>query len=590
MFRILHVLMKIPVKLFTQKATSYLRETKILLMIILISSTLVDAQQIGTGSGFSTIVVNEDGKVYGWGANSLGQLGIGNFDNYRLTPVTPDASGVLSGKTISQVAVGLYHTVVLDSDGKVYTWGFNNNGQLGNGNLTNSNIPVSVVDGAVSFTGRTVTNISAGREHTIAVVANSKIFTWGDNGSGQLGNGTNTDSNVPVQVVNTGVLSGKTILKVYAGDSYSAALDSDGKVYTWGYNAYGQLGNGITFTDSNVPVAVIDGDINFTSKEITSLALGSTHVIALDSDGKVYSWGDNISGQLGNGTTTDSNIPVAVNMSGVLAGKTIIAVSAGSSHAIALSSEGKVYTWGLNDNGQLGNGNIVNSNVPVEVDMTGVLNGKTIIDIGAGYSHSIALASDGAVYTWGNNDNGQLGNGTQIDSRVPVEVDISTMGGLITAVPSVQASNINFTSVTTYSMEVSWTRGNGSRRAVFMKQGTGSYVPTDNITYSANSVFGTGDQMDASGWYCIYNGTGTSVSVTGLLPATNYRVRVFEYNGGNGSETYLTTTGTNNPSGQTTSEVSAPSIQAQSIVFSNISSANFTVDWTNGNGENVLFL
>ncbi|MFZ2322492.1 MAG: T9SS type A sorting domain-containing protein [Ignavibacteriaceae bacterium] len=155
----------------------------------------------------------------------------------------------------------------------------------------------------------------------------------------------------------------------------------------------------------------------------------SYHTIAAKSDGTVYTWGYNGYGELGNGTTTDSNVPVAVSTDGFLSGKTITQVAAGAIHSIALASDGTVYTWGNNGLGELGNGTTTSSNVPVAVITSGVLSGKTITQVAAGNS-SIALASDGTVYTWGWNSLGQLGNGTNTDSNVPVEVDQSGMGVL----------------------------------------------------------------------------------------------------------------------------------------------------------------
>jgi alpha-tubulin suppressor-like RCC1 family protein len=150
------------------------------------------------------------------------------------------------------------------------------------------------------------------------------------------------------------------------------------------------------------------------------VAAGELHSIALTSDGTVYTWGYNGFGQLGNGNNTDSNVPVAVITSGVLSGKTITQVAAGKYHSIALASDGTVYTWGRNNEGELGNGNNTNSNVPVAVVTSGVLSGKTITQVAAGKYHSIALASDGTVYTWGRNNEGELGNGDNTNSNVPV--------------------------------------------------------------------------------------------------------------------------------------------------------------------------
>jgi alpha-tubulin suppressor-like RCC1 family protein len=180
-------------------------------------------------------------------------------------------------------------------------------------------------------------------------------FGWGENGSGQVGDGTTTDRLVPVAVDVSGVLAGKTITAV---------------------SAYGEF------------------------------------VLALGSDGKAYGWGSNWRGTLGDGTTAPSSPPVEVDMSGVLSGKTLVALAAGYDHSLGLTSDGKVYAWGSNADGLLGDGGGVSSAVPVAVDMSGVLSGKTVVAIAASDYQSYALDSNGKVYAWGNNTVGGIGDGT----------------------------------------------------------------------------------------------------------------------------------------------------------------------------------
>lgn len=221
--------------------------------------------------------------------------------------------------------------------------------------------------------------------------------------------------------------------------NHTIAAKSDGTVYTWGNNSYGQLGNGNT-TNSNVPIAVVTSGA-LSGKTITKVAAGLLHSVALASDGTVYTWGYNYYGQLGRGNTTDSNVPVAVSTSGALSGKTITQVATGLYHSIVLASDGTVYTWGYNFYGQLGNGNTgTDSNVPVAVSTSGVLSGKTITQVAAGGYYSIALASDGTVYTWGDNYYGQLGTRNNINYYVPVAVDQSEMGPLPVELTSFSAN------------------------------------------------------------------------------------------------------------------------------------------------------
>jgi len=414
---------------------------------LLLIPVITFAQSIGTGFGDHSIVVKSDGTVYTWGYNYYGQLGTANNTSSDV-PVVVNTSGVLSGKTITQVAAGSNHTIALASDGTVYTWGFNAVGQLGNGSVTDSNFPVAVDTSGV-LSGKTITQVAAGYYHSIALASDGTVYTWGRNNFGQLGNGNNTNSNVPVAVNTSGELSGKTIIKVASGGHHSIALSSDGTVYTWGYNYNGQLGNG-SVTDSNFPVAVDTSGV-LSGKTITQVAAGIEHTIALASDGTVYTWGRNIWGQLGTANNTDSNLPVTVNTSGVLSGKAITRVAAGGYHSVTLSSDGMVFTWGNNDYGQIGNANNTSINMPVLVNTSGVLSGKTITRVAAGYSHSMVLASDGTVFTWGNNDYGQLGNGSVTDSNVPVAVDQSGMGAL-----PVELKTFTATSTSSATVVMNW--------------------------------------------------------------------------------------------------------------------------------------
>lgn len=218
---------------------------------------------------------------------------------------------------------------------------------------------------------------------------------------------------------------------VSAGSGFSVGLTSDGTVYAWGIGTLGQLGNGST-ESSNTPVAV-DASGVLAGKTITQVSAGGTHAAALASDGTVYTWGQGAQGRLGNGSTVSSAVPVAVDTGGVLAGTTITQVAAGYMNTVALASDGTVYTWGHGTRGHLGNGAVESSAVPVAVDMTGELAGKVVSQVANGSNAMAALASDGTVYAWGDASMGLLGTDTtQLPalqglpySAVPVAVDMS---------------------------------------------------------------------------------------------------------------------------------------------------------------------
>ncbi len=303
------------------------------------------------------------------------------------------------------------HSIAVCNTGSVQAWGDNSYGQLGNGSNTSSNVPIQASLPAG------ITAISGGGYHTIALKNDSTVWDWGFNYYGELGNGNNTDKNTPVQVNS---LTG--IKAISGGWVHNLALKSDGTVWAWGYNLYGQLGNGNN-ANSNVPVQV-----NSLSG-IIAVAGGDEISIALKNDGTVWSWGNNNFGELGNGNNTNNNVPVQVSS---LTG--IISIVAGYEQTLALKNDGTVWAWGYNGNGQLGLGNTTSSNVPLHVSsLTGIM------AIAAGWAHSLALKNDGTVWAFGNNGYGQLGNGNNTDSNIPVQV--SSLTG-ITAIAAGNHHNI----------------------------------------------------------------------------------------------------------------------------------------------------
>ena len=264
-------------------------------------------------------------------------------------------------------------------------------------------------------------SVSAGSNLSCAIDS-GRAYCWGSNPDG-LGDGSSPPySYVPVAVDTSGVLAGKTLTKISAGYGYACALDSAGAAYCWGGNYYGELGNGTT-TSSNVPVAVDTSGV-LAGKTLVQIAAGQQDTCALDTAGEVYCWGLNIYGELGDGSTANSSVPVAVDTSGALAGKTVTQITATTARWI---SAGVAYCWGLNDFGQLGDGSTANSSVPVAVDTSGVLAGKTLTRITASVSEIsparwIALAplTAGASIS-----TASWATAATANSSVPVAVDTS---------------------------------------------------------------------------------------------------------------------------------------------------------------------
>jgi len=312
-------------------------------------------QAISARSSFS-LALGNDGSVYAWGYNANGQLGYNTTMNFNM-PVNVlgmDGTGKLSG--IQAISAGSSFSLALGNDGSVYAWGANEYGQLGNNSTTKSLVPVKVKGpgGTGELSG--IHAISAGSSFSLALGNDGSVYAWGNNG-GQLGNGTTTNSPVPVKVKGvggTGELSG--IKTISAGTSYSLALGNDGSVYAWGSNYYGQLGNGTT-TNSSVPVKVKGPGGTGELSGIQSIAADGDFSLALENGGSVYAWGSNYYGQLGNGSTANSLFPALVGSSNPLFG--IHAISAAGSYALAFGRE-RVFVWGNNTWGQLGDGTTLN--------------------------------------------------------------------------------------------------------------------------------------------------------------------------------------------------------------------------------------
>lgn len=301
--------------------------------------------------------------------------------------------------------------VMAISGPRAYAWGENQNGNLGlgGGDTTDRNVPTQVLTSGV-MAGKILIDIACGAQHSHAVSSDGKIFSWGRGFEGQMGNGTSgagaTNNATPVMATDSGALAGKVVTSVKVNSNSSVAL-ANGQIYIWGAGA----------TPS--PQLLPTTGSTITGKTVTAIAAGSTHIIALTQDNKLYGYGSNGSGQLGNGGAAGSP-PLEVVMSGVLAGKTIVAIAAGAAHSLALDDQGQMYSWGTNGNGALGNGGVgASSNVPVLVDQSNIVGPVTAI--AAANGHSLCVAG-GKVYAWGFGLFGRLGTGNAGDQNKPVAV------------------------------------------------------------------------------------------------------------------------------------------------------------------------
>jgi alpha-tubulin suppressor-like RCC1 family protein len=357
------------------------------------------------------------------------------------------AAGIVFASISASFGGFFAHTCAVTSTGTAFCWGSNQLGQLGNASATSSTTPVHVSGGltfkSVSAQGNEIV------DHTCGVTTSGAAYCWGDNRTGQLGDGTTASSTVPVVVV-----GGLVFTTVGAGNGHSCGIAIDGTAYCWGSNSVGQLGTGLMGGSSLTPVAVSGG------LSVVALSVGNGHSCGLTGNGAAYCWGLNSWGQLGDGTRVDNPNPVAV-----AGGLPFKGISAGGNHSCGVTTSGAAYCWGLNAFGQIGDGSTTNSATPVPVasglvfesisagsvhhscgvttsggafcwgtgpalgDATttsftpaAVAGGLLFKSISAGDLHTCGVTTTGVAYCWGQNSDGQLGTGTTAGSSVPVKV------------------------------------------------------------------------------------------------------------------------------------------------------------------------
>ena len=286
---------------------------------------------------------------------------------------------------------GKRYTLALKNDGTLYAWGLNDYGQLGIGNTNNQNTPQQVGSNS------NWQAITAGGGHSLALAKDGTLYAWGANKFGQLGDRTNADKDVPTKI------GSDTWKAIYAGGEHTLGIKSDGTLYAWGANTFGQLGDR-TNADKNVPTKI-------GSDTWKAISAGGTHTLGIKSDGTLYAWGYNSYGQLGNGEEATGIRDYSKNKSTPVRIGTDTnwqEIAAGYQHSLARKRNGELYTWGLNLSNQLGlNRAVRTQTTPQQVGTQ--TNWQLIASV---YNHSLALKSDGRLYAWGLNENGQLGDGT----------------------------------------------------------------------------------------------------------------------------------------------------------------------------------
>jgi alpha-tubulin suppressor-like RCC1 family protein len=354
------------------------------------------------------------GAAYCWGGDDSGRLGIGGGGSKSV----PTALPALAGMDVTAFGLGELHACAVAA-GDVWCWGDNSSGQLGDGTFDAHSTPVKVQ----RPDGVTFVAVSAGVIHSCALAEDGSAWCWGDNSLGELGtsDGSGAPSATPVQVA---VPAGTSFRQLASGAAHNCAVTDADALWCWGYNDFGQVGDG-TNTTSIAPVAIAAGTA------FRQVGAGYLHSCAVTTAGAVLCWGDNSTGQLGTGSTDPANAPAAV--SGSLSA---VEVSGGFSHSCALASDGRVFCWGINGSGRLGTGNETDSAVPVAVQ-SGAIRFQAV-DVG--YEHSCALGTDNEGYCWGPNSNGQLGIGSDGGASLTPARVVSPVAPAASRAPTVRPS------------------------------------------------------------------------------------------------------------------------------------------------------
>ena len=407
--------------------------------------------------GNNSAAINASGQLWVWGSNSYGLLG-DNTSTHKSSPVQT----VAGGSTWEQVAVGKNHMAAIKSDSTLWLWGSNRYGKLGDSTTVHRSSPVQTISGGTDWS-----QVACGDDHTAAIKTNGSLWLWGNNSFGQMGNSSTVDTSSPIQTIvagtdweqvcagnnfttaiktdytlwswgknDLGQLSINTTLNISSpvqtvgfatnwsavrcGHNNASGIKSDGTLWTWGSNSIGQLGNGIS--SSIVPTYATSSPVQTVAggNEWYDFSVGKNAIAAISSSTfnpkNLWVWGGNNRGQLGDGTTIDRSIPVQT-IDNITDWQEIIV---GSAFMAGLTKSGRIWCWGENTYGQLGDnssGQAASKSSPVQT----ITFATNWTKISAGSSFLGAIKDDGSLWMWGNNNYGQLGDGSRLDKSSPVQ-------------------------------------------------------------------------------------------------------------------------------------------------------------------------
>jgi alpha-tubulin suppressor-like RCC1 family protein len=338
-------------------------------------------------------------ELWVWGTGSSGVLGNAVTTGNISTPVTTSAGGT-NWKQVS--CGGAFYVAAIKTDGTLWTWGTGSSGQLGNAVTTNVSTPVTTFAGGTNWK-----QVSCGGGSCAAIKTDGTLWTWGTGSSGVLGNAVTT-GNISTPV--TTFAGGTNWKQVSSGGYHRAAIKTDGTLWTWGSGGNGRLGNGIIVSSPSrsTPVTTFAGGTNWKQVEC-----GEDQTAAIKTDGTLWTWGTGGYGLLGNASTTDRSTPVTT----FAGGNNWKQVSSGDNHTAAIKTDGTLWTWGTGGSGALGNGVTTGS---ISTPVTTFAGGTNWKQVSAGYRYTAAIKTDGTLWTWGNGTNGRLGNAVTTNTSTPV--------------------------------------------------------------------------------------------------------------------------------------------------------------------------
>jgi len=345
-----------------------------------------------SAGGYYVHTIDKYGRLWSWGGNFYGNLG----NNSTISQRTP-VSILGATKTFCEISGGTNHSLAIDKYGRLWSWGFGKYGVLGD---NDSNQMSKITPVSVGGTVKTFCKIGAGNFHSIAIDYKGKTWAWGYNLYGIISN-----SNIEPKITPISVTASKTFCRIFVGAQTGIGLTNNGSIFTWGSNEYGQLG------DNTINLKYTPVSIGGSTKTFCQIVNGYSFNLAIDKYGKIWSWGYNNVRQLGDTTTINKSTPVAV--AGLA--KTFCKISAGAEHGAAIDQYGKIWSWGLNTSGQLGNNSTVSQLTPVAI--LGAT--KTFCEISLDVQHSMAIDKNGLAWGWGAASSGRLGIGAALCTRTP---------------------------------------------------------------------------------------------------------------------------------------------------------------------------